>query len=276
MDPTSAATETTVSCSSSSAGVTNSASATSPTPIMTELLVGGTGGSQVKMFVKESTLRRIPYFEKAIWGNLATPRNAAGIPVFESMNEKHLAAVFMYAEREKPSPRFLLCGLSRTSSAEDLVRLLDFLCLLPTVPNLETLDSMLKDLTSEFEDIYEWHKANKKGARDAAALLVITLCLHGFDFNHGPSKNKAYSMVEFVIHHPGTFGCRLRHHTFEVAKATMPLTTKQIGILANLQRKWRNVPSDDERFFYRGEHEDLSRSSSSDENPFDRDSYSDE
>mmetsp|Transcript_150522 Transcript_150522/g.464471 ORF Transcript_150522/g.464471 Transcript_150522/m.464471 type:complete len:245 (+) Transcript_150522:107-841(+) len=199
-----------------------------------------------RIALDRQTAAAVPFLEALLADRVNTVKNEAGDPVIDR-DPVLVKAVVQYAT--SGHALHLFAKLPKTSSAKAMLTELDFFCLEP--PPVHPMDDAsfkqaLKDVKDEYEKmcrrgpVEKTRSANRFGARNAAAELAVGLETEKYDIAIGRIRHQLYNNVLFILSHSRTFGPRLRHHVWAVAKSKVQFSPKQHSEL----QSW--VDTDDE------------------------------
>ena len=180
-------------------------------------------------------------------------------------------AILRYVE--SGNGMYLFTKLPCQFSATEILSVLNYFCIeYPSIRQLD--DSSFKNQLKDVKDdvikicrtVYETTKANRFGARNAAAEFAIGLEISAYDLTKNRTMNYVYNYLLFIISHSRTFGPRLRHHIWNLAIKKINFTPNQNKEL----NRWISDVDDDS-----DSESDKSQSSDDDDDDDDYDDYGD-
>lgn len=203
-----------------------------------------------RVVVDRQTVMNVPFLEALMADRVNTVKNDAGEPVIDR-DPALVKAVLLFAT--SGDNLHLFAKLPRTSSAKAMLAELGFFCVEP--PAVRPIDDAsfkqaLKDVKDEYGrefkrgPIEKFHSANRFGARNAAAELAVGLETEKYNLGSNKTRSQLYNNVLFIVSHPKTFGPRLRHHVFELARSRTRFSERQVSELESWAERLDDGDSD--------------------------------
>mmetsp|Transcript_15346 Transcript_15346/g.42073 ORF Transcript_15346/g.42073 Transcript_15346/m.42073 type:complete len:237 (-) Transcript_15346:179-889(-) len=193
-------------------------------------------------------LTKVPFLEALMADRVHTIKNDTGEPVIDR-DPLLVKAVLEFVS--SGHSLYSLTKLPKASSAQAMLVELDFFCVEP--PAVRPLDDasfkrQLKDVKDEYGreckrgPIEKVYSANRFGARNAAAELAVGLQNEKYDISIQKTRQQLYNNILFIMSHSATFGPRVRHHVWDLARTKVRFTQKQTEEL----ERWVGVCDEEE------------------------------